>query len=227
MSVDKKEKKAIRMKILYLLDKDPDNPEIQQLSNLLASPEKVKQEGNKQRLKSLKETNRKKNGEPLLFDVKIYIDMRNQGISRAIIADHFGVDLDQLQKELLRARKRGELKPGDIKTRNSRDIIFTKEMYLECKEQGMQEQEIMKKFGIHANSFIARKREWGIRIQEKKKHIAKDILVGWLLKGYTVPQIAIQMNVHKRTVYNTLQYHKIFKKELDHYRIKSKKRKVK
>jgi transposase len=204
MIVDKKEKKAIRMKILDLLDKDPDNPEIQRLSNLLKKDKKdetgkVIERGYKRKF----------------VDPEKYIELRNQNFTMNEIADFFGCSIKLLISEVSILRSQGLIKKGDTKAGRQR-IKLTKEQYLKFKKDGLSDLEIAREIDAHPSSIKNFKRRCNIPdLRNTTEKITKEEYLLKKEQGLSDEKISNEYGVGRWTLYRKRKLWGITKKSYE------------
>jgi hypothetical protein len=162
--MDKKQKKAIRLKIIQLMDSpNPDYTEIHRLSSMLGV--KVKKEKplkvNKTNWSRVKKTN-------FHVEPNKYIELRNEKKSMEEIAEYFGCPLNILISEVNILRKNEVIPPGAIPYGRGKKITITKEEYLSKKEQGYTDEKIAKELGFSTRNLFRKRKEWGITLKIKK-----------------------------------------------------------
>ena len=183
------------MRILDLLDTDPNNPEIQRLSKLLS---KVDPETEKPRKPRTRKTH-------YFVDPEKYIQLRKQGMSMEATAEHFGTTYQVLKCEVVVMMQKGIIPKGAIPrgTGNLKNRM-TKKEYLEKKTSGISDEEIAKQLGLSKTSFTRKRKEWGIE-GRTRKHINKITLEEYRQMKYdllTDYQIATKIGVCANTLKN-------------------------
>jgi DNA-binding CsgD family transcriptional regulator len=196
--MDKKEKKAIRMKILDLLDNDPDNPEIQRLSKLLGEED------------SFTPRTRKPKKTHFHTDPEKYIELRLAGKRMKEIAEYFGISYKELKNEITILMKR-EIIPKGVIPRGIGNLLnrMTKEEYLAKKEQGLTDEAIAKELGLSKTAFTTKRKEWGIEFKKKKERniITEQEYREMKYQLMTDYQIVKEKGMHHKTL---LQYKRIW-----------------
>lgn len=188
--LDRKERKAIRMKLIQLLDiPNADQNEIKRLGSLLKRDvsEQVK--------------TRKVTVNPKFVDPEKYIELRLEGKSQKEIADYFNCTLPQLKSELSNLRKKGVIPKGA--TKKGRDKTrLTKEEYLEYRKTISSDMKLAEILGVHHTTIKNMKSGWGLSGRHKKYNvISKDEYLEMKKQGMKDWEIEVTNGLHKYSLY--------------------------
>lgn len=186
--MDKKTKKAIRLRIIQLLDSEnPNYSEIQRLSKMLGVEAPV-----------ARASRRKEK----VVEVEVFVKMRNEGYSHQEIADYYGITKKRLKSEVIMLYRKGDLKGGVTPTGRNPVLKLSREDYLALKEKGMSDMNISKMFGVPHCQISYKRAKWGMIPQKNKVKISKEEFLEMKNSGLTIKEIAARTNLSRNGLYN-------------------------
>ena len=184
--MDRKTKKAIRLKIVQLLDSpNPDKKEIERLGKLLSQKED----------KTTRMITRKK-----VVDAETYIFLRNQGYSMAEVAAHFKCSLEKLRSEVTMLRNRGVIPKNATPYGNRGRAKISREDYMQLSESGKSDTQISEEMNLCRSTLVKWKREWGIR-HNKKITITVDEYLEYKHQGMSDIEIENKLGYSRSALY--------------------------
>jgi DNA-binding CsgD family transcriptional regulator len=209
--VDRKEKKAIRLRITQLLDSNnPNYEEIQRLSKLLGKVE----EKEKPILLKVHDEEKNVTEDKIGIHTRVYkispekyLELKFEGKTRSEIAKYYNMTTNELVSEV-KSLKHFGLLPKDSGLRGKNLVNrLPKERYYHLKEEGYTEVEICRIYKVSHQTLIDYKKKHGIELDmrgrpSKRDIVSRDEYLEYKSQGLALWQISKLLKVSRNTLWN-------------------------